>query len=184
VGHDPRPFMQSRFSSSSHECHITPNNSTNDTQRHLYCCRDAVFLIFRSLIGTLLVPLDVFMDDLGLRILQFSLNPGLQSLRLRVKFQLLIEGLDGPLLLDKYRALREGSIASSRFPQSPVRQDFDYRALREAVPGSLGIVPGLGGSNTGLRGKWYRASEEIIARFSLQIRYFFKRRSVLCLKSV
>jgi hypothetical protein len=183
VGHDPRPFMQSRFSSSSHECHITPNNSTNDTQRHLYCCRDAVFLIFRSLIGTLLVPLDVFMDDLGLRILQFSLNLGLQSLRLRVKFQLLIEGLDGPLLLDKYRALREGSIAS-RFPQSPVRQDFDYRALREAVPGSLGIVPGLGGSNTGLRGKWYRASEEIIARFSLQIRYFFKRRSVLCLKSV
>ena len=80
-----------------------------------------MFLIFRSLIGTLLVPLDVFMDDLGLRILQFSLNLGLQSLRLRVKFQLLIEGLDGPLLLDKYRALREGSIASSRFPQSPVR---------------------------------------------------------------
>ncbi len=176
--------MQSRFSSSSHECHITPNNSTNDTQRHLYCCRDAVFLIFRSLIGTLLVPLDVFMDDLGLRILQFSLNPGLQSLRLRVKLQPFIEGLDGPLLLDKYRALREARRRDRTFPQSPVSQDFDYRALREAVPGSLGIVPGLGGSNTGLRGKWYRASEEIIARFSLQIRYFFKRRSVLCLKSV
>lgn len=53
-----------------------------------------MFLIFRSLIGTLLVPLDVFMDDLGLRILQFSLNLGLQSLRLRVKFQPLIEGLE------------------------------------------------------------------------------------------
>ena len=112
-----------------------------------------MFLVFRSLIGTLVVPLDVFMDDLGLHILQFSSNPGLQSLRLRVKFQPLIWGLDDPLLLGKYRALREGSIASSRFPQSPVRQDFDYRALREAVPGSLGIVPGLGGSNTGLRGK-------------------------------
>ena len=83
-----------------------------------------MFLVFRSLIGTLLVPLDVFMDDLGLHILQFSLNLGLQSLRLRVKFQPLIWGLDDPLLLGKYRALREGSIASSRFPQSPVRQDF------------------------------------------------------------
>jgi hypothetical protein len=121
VGHDPRPFMQSQFSLSPNECHITPNNSTNYTQRHLYCCRDAVFLVFRSLIGTLVVPLDVFMDDLGLHILQFSSNPGLQSLRLRVKFQPLIEGLDGPLLLDKYRALREGSIASYRFPQSPER---------------------------------------------------------------
>ena len=105
------------------------------------------------------------MDDLGLHILQFPSNPGLQSLRLRVKFQPLIEGLDSPLLLDKYRALREGSIASSRFPQSPVRQDFDYRALRETVPGSLGIVPGLGGSNTGLRGKCYRASGEMLPGF-------------------
>jgi hypothetical protein len=184
VGHDPRPFMQSQFSLSPHECHITPNNSANDTQRHLYCCRDAVFLVFRSLIGTLVAPLDVFMDDLGLHILQSSSNPGLQSLRLRVKFQPLIEGLDGPLLLAKYRALREARRRNRTFPQSPVRQDFDYRALREAVPGSLGSVPGLGGSNTGLRGKWYRASGEILAQFSLQIRYFSKRRSALCLKSV
>jgi hypothetical protein len=117
---EPRRFMHSQFSLSPHECHITPNNSTNDTQRHLYCCRDAVFLVFRSLIGTLVAPLDIFMDDLGLHILQSSSNPDLQSLRLRVKFQPLIEGLDGPLLLAKYRALREGSIASSRFPQSPV----------------------------------------------------------------
>ena len=131
-----------------------------------------------------MAPLDVFMNDLGLHILQTSSNLSLQALRLRVKVQPLIKGLDGPLLLGKYRALREGPIASLRFPQSPVRQDFDYRALREAVPGSLGIVPGLGGSNTGLPGKWYRASGEIVARFSLQIRYFFKRRSVLCLKSV
>ena len=99
-----------------------------------------------------MAPLDVFINDLGLHILQTSSNLGLQALRLRVKVQPLIKGLDGPLLLGKYRALREGPIASLRFPQSPVRQDFDYRALREAVPGSLGSVPGLGGSNTGLRG--------------------------------
>jgi hypothetical protein len=146
VGDAPRPFMQLQFSLAPHECHIMANNSTNDTRRHLYCCRDAVFLVFRSLIGTLVAPLDIFMDDLGLHILQSSSNPGLQSLRLRVKFQPLIEGLDGPLLLAKYRALREGSIASSRFPQSPVVKVLSYRALREAVPG-------LGGSNTGLRGK-------------------------------
>ena len=117
------------------------------------------------------------MNDLGLHILQTSSNLGLQALRLRVKVQPLIKGLDGPLLLGKYRAVREGPIASLRFPQSPVRQDFDYRALREAVPG-------FGGSNTGLRGKQYRASGEIPTPFSLQMEYFFKRRSVLCLKSV
>jgi hypothetical protein len=146
VGYDPRPFMQSQFSLSPHECHITPNNSTNDMQRHLYCCRNAVFLVFRSLIGTLVAPLDVFMNDLGLHILQSSSNPGLQSLRLRVKFQPLIEGLDGPLLLAKYRALREARRRDRTFPQSPVVKVLSYRALREAVPG-------LGGSNTGLRGK-------------------------------
>ena len=143
-----------------------------------------MFLVFRSLIGTLVAPLGDFTDDLGPHILQSSSNSGLQSLRLRVKFQPLIEGLDGPLLLAKYRALREARRRDRTFPQSPVRQDFDYRALREAVPGSLGIVPGLGGSNTGLRGKWYRASGEIITQISLQMRYFFKKRSVLCLKSV
>src|SRR3954467_10977749 len=99
--------MQSKFSLSPHECHIMPNYSTNDTQRHLYCCRDAVFLVFCSFIGTLVAPLDIFTEDLGLHILQSSSNPSLQYLRLRVKFQPLIEGLDGPLLLAKYRALRE-----------------------------------------------------------------------------
>ena len=79
-----------------------------------------MFLVFRSLVGTLVAPLDDFTDDLGLHILQSSSNPGLQSLRLRVEFQPLIEGLDGPLLPAKYRALREGSIALSRFPRSPV----------------------------------------------------------------
>ena len=75
-----------------------------------------MFLVLRSLIGTLVAPLDVFMNDLGLHILQTSSNLGLQALRLRVKVQLLIKGLDGPLLLGKYRALREGPIASLRFP--------------------------------------------------------------------
>jgi hypothetical protein len=79
-----------------------------------------VFLVFHSLIGTLVAPLDVFMNDLGLHILQSSSNPGLQALRLRVKFQPLIEGLDGPLLLAKYRALREARRRNRTFPQSPV----------------------------------------------------------------
>ena len=54
-----------------------------------------MLLVFRSLVGTLVAPLDDFTDDLGLHILQSSSNPGLQSLRLRFKFQPLIESLDG-----------------------------------------------------------------------------------------
>jgi hypothetical protein len=61
------------------------------------------------------------MNDLGLHILQTSSNLGLQALRLRVKVQPLIKGLDGPLLLGKYRALREAQRRDWTFPQSPVK---------------------------------------------------------------
>ncbi len=173
----PRRFMKSQFSLSPHERHITPNNAANDTQRHLYCCRGAVFLVFRSLIGTLVAPLDVFVNDLGLHILQSSSNPGLQALRLRVKLQPLIEGLDGPLLLAKYRALREARQRDRTFPRGPVRQDFDYRASGEAVPG-------LEGSNTGLRGKQYRASGEEMPGFGGNSCSVFPANTVLFQKTV
>jgi hypothetical protein len=41
----------------------------------------------------------------------------------------------------------------SLFPQSPVRKRLGYRVEGEEVPGYQGIMPGLGGSNTGLGGK-------------------------------
>jgi hypothetical protein len=42
--------------------------------------------------GTLVAPLEVFVDDLGRDILQFLSNPGLKSLRLQVVLQPIIEG--------------------------------------------------------------------------------------------
>jgi hypothetical protein len=78
----------------------------------------------------------------------------------------------------KFRSLH------SLFPQSPVRYRVGYRVVREAVPGFQGIVPGLGGNNTGLGRKWYRASGEICTQFFLQIGYFCRTEPILCLKSV
>ena len=56
-----------------------------------------------------------------------------------------------------------------------------YRAPGEMLPGRggsgaglPGILAGLGGSDTGLRGKCYRASEEICAQIYLQIGGFWK----------
>jgi hypothetical protein len=72
----------------------------------------------------------------------------------------------------------------SHFPQSTVRKRCGYRVVGEAVPCFQGSVPGLGGSNTGLGGKWYRALEEILAQFFLQMSYFFRSKSTPCLKSV
>jgi len=135
-------------------------------------------------IGTLVMPLDVFVSDLVRNILQFSPKQGFTSLRLRVVVQSVVEGfmvlcysLDTGLG-GKVRALH------SLFPQSPVRERCGYRVVGEAVPCSQGSVPGLGGRNTGLWGKWYRALEEILAQFFLQIPCFFRRKSIPCLKSV
>jgi hypothetical protein len=122
---------------------------------------------------------DVFgrlMNDLGLHILQSSSNPGLQALRLRVKLQPLIEGLDGPLLLTKYRALREARRRDRTFPQSPVRQDF--------LPGFEGSGTGLPGKCTGPRGKQYRASGEMVPGFGGNSCEIFPVNAVLFQKTV
>ena len=184
VRRGPQSFVQSEFPLSLHRHHITPDNATREAQRHLSYCQHTVYLVFRSLIGALMIPSEAVVDDLGRNMLQFSPKQGSTSLRLRVMYQPVIEGfmvrcysLDTGLW---------GKVQSSHsfFPQSPVRKHFSYRVVGEEIPCSQGSIPGLGGRNTGLEGKWYRASGEIFAQFYLQIKQFFRSSFVPCLKSV
>ncbi len=70
-------------------------------------------------IGTLKGHFDVFVDDLGSDMLEFSPQQGSTSLRLRVVFQPVIEGLTGPLLTCWIPGSGGSSVAPFALPCKP-----------------------------------------------------------------